>query len=139
MKNNSKNTLTKQIRIPLLGEFRQLVGGAMTWFTFGTFAFAGMAAWDSEVVMVIRRLLPWLTFHVACILIVAAALLAVWVEHKFTQPSIMVYWLKMFWEQRNPMRTFLESKMKSIEERQDSIEMLLKTLLDREVDESNKQ
>jgi len=128
---DTRGKLTKQIRIPLLGELRQLVGGAMTWFTFGTFSFAGLAAWDSSIMLILRGYVPWMNFNIACCMLLAIGLLAVWTEHKFTQPSVMVYWLRMFWEQKNPMRIFLQKKLKAIEDRQTNIEKLLKELIEK--------
>lgn len=115
-----RNVLTNRHPIPFIGGFRQLLGGAMSWLTIATFVFSGMAAWNTPTMDAVRGVLPWLNIGVFITIIVMAICFAMWLEHKWFQPSIMSYWGHLFWE---------EAHSKAFIERQERIEGMLKVLL----------
>ena len=100
----NNGTFFKQKHFLLLGAFRQLLGGIMTWVTLLTFLFAGLAAWNTDSAQHIRDHAGWLNLGWAAVVVVLVMLAAMWCEHKWMQPSIMNYWLRMFYDQGNPMR-----------------------------------
>lgn len=95
-----------------LGIFRQLFGGASTWITLLVLGFTGIAAWDAPIMHTVRTWFPWVNFWVFVAIILLALVFAMWTEHKWTQPGILVYWNNMWWESGNPMRTHLERMSK---------------------------
>jgi hypothetical protein len=122
------NLFTKQKAIPFIGVFKQLFGGAITWVTMAIFLFSGITVWNTPTMDFLRSIVPWLNLPVFALIVASGLVLVMWSEHKFTQPSVMVYWLKMFWEHSNPMRLFLEEMDKKNNERLDRIEKRLDEL-----------
>lgn len=118
---NGQHGWLAQKQIPFIGTFRQLMGGAMTWVTFLIFAFSMLAAWDTGTVKEIRDDLPWLNLVTFIAVTVAALIVAMIVEHKWIQPSVMAYWNQMFYNHGNPIVT----DQKRIEEKIDRITKML--------------
>ena len=108
------STINKQRGFRKLGMIIQTFGGAMGWITLATFVFSGMSAWSSPAMLVARGWFPWLSFPVFIGLILLLILFLMWLQHKFAQPSIMVYWNKMFYEQDNPMTRDLKEIKKKL-------------------------
>lgn len=100
--------ITKQKVIPFIGEFRQLIGGAMTWITLAIFAFTAITAWDSPTIVEIRMMLPWLNMYVSAGFGLFIIVFLVWLEHKYVQISILKYWNKMQYE-TSPMKKDLDA------------------------------
>ena len=103
-----KRFITHQTPSVSLGMFRQLFGGASTWVTLLVLGFTGIAAWDAPIMQSVRSWLPWLSFWFFVLITISAIFFAMWTEHKWTQPGIIVYWNNMWWEHGNAMRTHLE-------------------------------
>lgn len=106
----------KQTPLPFIGTFKQLIGGASTWITLAIFLFSGIAAWNTETMTEVRRVLPWLNFLAFTGIIVGGLVLAMWMEFKFIQPSIMVYWNNLHYSHGNPLLPKIEQLQKSNEE-----------------------
>lgn len=104
MNNSGKKLLTEQHHIPVVGEFKQLLGGAMSWATMFMFVFTGIAAWNTNTLSEIRNYLPWLNLGVFAVIIAAGLIFMMWLEHKWFQPSVMAYWNKMNYNQNNPQK-----------------------------------
>jgi len=104
----------KQKGFRLIGLILQTFGGAMSWVTLAIFLFSGMSAWSSPAMLEVRKWIPWLSFPVFLGLIFAGILVLMWLQHKYAQPSIMVYWNKMFYEQDNPMTKDLKDIKKKL-------------------------
>jgi hypothetical protein len=111
------NLFTKQKAIPFIGVFKQLFGGAITWATMAIFMFSGMTAWNTPTMDWVRSIIPWLSLPVFITIIVAGIILAMYLEHKFIQPSVMVYWNKMNYDHANPIR----KDLKRIEDKIDKL------------------
>lgn len=105
MKSTPKRKFLEQRHIPLIGEFKQLLGGAMSWVNLLIFAFSGIAAWNTDTMANIRDVMPWLNLGIFSAVIVVGILFAMWLEHKWIQPSVMSYWNKMHYDQNNPLKT----------------------------------
>ncbi len=108
--------VVKQTPIPFIGVYKQLLGGAMSWVTLLTFAFSGIAAWNTHTMTLVRDAIPWLTLPVFAGILTVVLHGTMWLEHKFIQPSVMVYWNKMFYNHGNPIKTELESIGKRLAE-----------------------
>jgi uncharacterized protein involved in cysteine biosynthesis len=109
------NPATRQRGFRKLGMFLQTFGGATNWITLAIFLFSGMSAWSSPAMLEIRRWLPWLSFLVFLGIIFIGILVLMWLQHKYAQPSIMVYWNKMWYEQDNPMTADIQAIKKKLE------------------------
>lgn len=109
--------IPKQKSYYILGMLQQVIGGAISWMTMAIFVFTGVTFWNTPTMESVREHLPWLTWWIFALIILAGIFLAMWLQHKFVQPSIMAYWNKMFYEQSNPMTTHL----KRIEEKIDKL------------------
>jgi hypothetical protein len=105
---------TKQRGFRFIGLILQTFGGAMSWVTLVIFLFSGMSAWSSPAMMVVRGWFPWLSFAVFLGIIFVGILVLMAIQHKYAQPSIMVYWNKMFYEQENPMTADLKAIKKKL-------------------------
>ena len=98
-----------------LGMYLQTLGGAVGWITLLVFLFSGMSAWSSPTMLVVRGWFPWLNF----VILMGAGTVGIfclqWLQHRYAQPSAMVYWSRMFWEQDNPLRKAIEAQDKRLE------------------------
>ena len=108
--------IARQVPIRWIGTFRQLFGGASTWITLAVLAFTAITAWNTPTAMIIREYIPWLNLGVFMSIIVLVMVVAVWVEHKFVQPAIMLYWNKMHFTHGNPQQKQLDRIEKKIDE-----------------------
>jgi len=108
MSNLFSRLLTKQVPMRWLGTFRQLFGGAATWITFAILIFTAVTAWNTPTAIVIREYLPWLSLGIFVALIFLAMAVAIWIEHKFIQPAIMLYWNRMHFKHGNPQQEQLD-------------------------------
>jgi len=98
-----------------LGMYLQTLGGAVGWITLAIFLFSAMNAWSSPIMLVVRGWLPWLNFVILMVVAVTGVFFLQWLQHRYAQPSVMVYWSKMFWEQDNPLRKAIEDQDKRLE------------------------
>jgi hypothetical protein len=106
--------------------YLQTLGGAVGWITLLVFLFSGMSAWSSPSMMVARNWLPWLNFAMLMGAGVVGIFCLQWLQHKYAQPSVMVYWSKMFWEQDNPMRKAIEAQEKRLNKIQETLDEIIR-------------
>jgi hypothetical protein len=90
--------LFSQRNIPWIGALNQLFGAAMGWVSMATFAFSGVAAWNTDTMAMLRDNIPWLNLGLFIGAVVAVIAFAMWLQHKYVQSSTVDYWRKMFYE-----------------------------------------
>ena len=103
-----KFDVLKQHAFSKLGALKHTFGGATTWITLAIFAFSGVSAWNTPTVMIIREYVPWLSLHLFMIACVAGIVFLMWLEHFVVQSSMVLYWARMFWSKKNPLRKYME-------------------------------
>lgn len=99
-----KSLFLAQKHIPIVGVIRQLLGGAMTWITVLIFVFSALSAWNTSTMVTVRSWLPWLNMASFTVILFVGLLVALWLEHKWIQPSVMAYWNHMFYSHNNALR-----------------------------------
>ncbi len=103
-----ENVLTKQKPVRFIGVFRQVYGGASTWITLAIFIFSAISAWNTATLALLRGIFPWLNLYAFIGILIVGGVITLWLEYKFVQPSVMVYWNSMFYHHGNPMTKDLE-------------------------------
>ena len=109
-----KEILTKQKTLPLIGEIQQLIGGSMLWVGGFTLIFSGIAAWNTNTMVEIRRMFPVLNnIFVFGGIVLCVMILGLWLQHKYVQPSILAYFNKMQY-MSNPLNKDVADNQKKI-------------------------
>lgn len=97
--------LTKQYRLPLLGEFRQLWGGVGYWYQFVILASSVTSAYYSSGVLGFKAVhFPWLNLPLFFLFLILISFVLMWFEYKFVQPSAAAYWNQLVYDHGNPMK-----------------------------------
>lgn len=101
--------LTKQYRIPFLGEFWQLWGSVGSWYQLVILVSSVTAAFYSPMVTTYRgAYVPWLNLPMFFAILVAGSLIIMFLQYKFVQPSAAGYWNQIIYDHGNPMRDYIE-------------------------------
>ena len=126
--------LFKQKQVRILGAVNQVMGGAVGWFGTFTFIFSAITAWNTPTLGEVRAVFPWLTIYSFVVIILSIMLLAMFLQHKYVQPSSVDYWRKMFYD-NNPS----EQRMVRIEQRQKIMCQILVNLVPTEKKDEAKE
>lgn len=103
-RNTVRNGFLEQKSIPFIGAFKQLIGAALSWLTLLIFFFTAITAWNTSTLERLRSAIPGLNLATFIAAILVGLVIVMFIEHKWIQPSLMVYWNKMFNEQGNAMK-----------------------------------
>lgn len=117
--------LTKQYRLPLLGEFRQLWGGVGYWYQFVILASSVTSAYYSSGVLGFKAVhFPWLNLPIFFLVLIVVSFMLMFFEYKFVQPSAAAYWNQLVYDHGNPMKADIvrvEGKVGAVETKIDAV------------------
>lgn len=124
-----RSKLFRQRHLPFVGVFKMLLSGAVSWITLAIFVFSAISAWNTSTVLNIRFWLPWLNLYVFVGVVVCMIFVAMWLEYKFIQPSVMVFWNRMFYNHGSELRNDVEAiknSQKDIDNKLDTLTELVR-------------
>lgn len=93
----------------------------MSWVTIFIFIFSGLSAWNTDTMARVRDVFPWLNIGVFAAVVFIGLVIAMWLEHKWFQPSVMAYWNNMFYNQGNEVKTNMENILKKLSELEEEV------------------